>query len=137
MPSDLTFPAGSEVVLTIVSYGDGTAPLPPSSPYGHVWGIDPTYGVVSGGTETVDGRPITQVSNSEISHTLTIPKLLINIPIPAVPSGAKTVTVQFKFQINKAGKYSWLCVAPCGSGPTGMAGAMETDGWMRGVINVT
>lgn len=136
-PSDLTFHAGSEVVLTIVSYDDGTAPLPPSSPYGQVWGTDPTYGLVSGGTETVDGKPISGVSNTEISHTVTIPKLLINIPIPAVPAGQKTVTVQFRFRINKAGKYTWICVAPCGSGATGMAGAMESDGWMRGVINVT
>lgn len=136
-PSNLTFPAGADVALTIVSYDDGTAPLPPGSPYGHVWGSDPTYGVVSGGTETVDGKAVTKIANDQISHTFTVPKLLLNIPIPAVQPGHKTVTVTFRFRVDKAGTYSWLCVAPCGSGSMGMGGAMEGDGWMRGVVNVT
>lgn len=137
VPSNLSFPAGSKVVLTIVNYDDGTAPLSASSPYGHVWGSDPTFGVVSGGTETVDGKPVTEIPNNEISHTLTIPGLLVNVPIPAVQSGKKTTTIVYTFQVNKTGKFTWQCEAPCGSGSTGMGGAMEANGWMTGFVNVT
>lgn len=136
-PANISFPKGSTVVLTIINYDDGTAPLPPSSPYGDVWGSDPTYGLISGGTETVDGKVVTQIPNDKISHTFTIPGLLVNIPIPAVPPNKKTTTVVFKFQVNKSGTFLWLCVAPCGSGSTGMGGAMGKDQWMRGFVTVT
>ena len=137
VPSNLSFPAGSTIDLQIVNYDDGTAPLPAASPYGHVWGSDPTFGVVTAGSETVDGKVVTEIANSQISHTLTIPGLLINIPIPAVPSGQKTVTVDFTFQVNKAGRYFWQCEAPCGSGSTGNGGAMDTHGYMEGYFTVT
>ncbi len=137
VPSNITFPDGSKVVLTIVNYDDGTAPLPATAPYGNVWGSDPTFGVVTGGSETVDGKVTTKIANNLVSHTFTVPALLVNIPIPAVPSGQQTTTVVFTFQVNKTGKFLWLCEAPCGSGPMGMSGAMETDGWMRGFVNVT
>jgi len=137
VPSNLSFPAGSKVVLTIVNYDDGTAPLSASSPYGHVWGSDPTFGVVSGGTETVDGKAVTEIPNNEISHTFTIPGLLINVPIPAVQPGQKTTTVVYTFQVDKAGRFTWQCEAPCGTGSTGMGGAMNQDEWMQGFVNVT
>ncbi len=137
VPSDLSFPAGATVDLQIVNYDDGTAPVPAASPYGHVWGSDPTFGVVDGGTETVGGKVITSIPNNQVSHTLTIPGLLINIPIPPVPSGQKTVTVDFTFKVNKAGKYFWQCEAPCGTGSTGMSGAMDMPGYMEGYITVT
>ncbi len=137
VPSDLTFAAGTTVDLKIVNYDDGTAPLSPVSPYGHVWGSDPTFGLVNGGSETVDGKAVTEIANNLVSHTLTVPGLLINIPIPAVPSGQKSITVEFTFQVLKTGKFFWQCEAPCGSGSTGMGGAMNSMGWMQGYINVT
>lgn len=139
VPANLSIPAGKTIDLQIVNYDDGTAPLAPDSPYGHVWGSDPTFGVVSGGTETVDGKAVTSIANDKISHTLTIPGLLINIPIPAVPSGQKTVTVDYTFEVSKAGigKYFWQCEAPCGSGATGNGGAMSMPGYMEGYITVT
>lgn len=137
VPSNLSFPAGSTIDLQIVNYDDGTAPLPAASPYGHVWGSDPTFGVVTGGSETVNGKVVTEIANNQVSHTLTLPGLLINIPIPAVPSGQKTVTVDFTFQVNKAGKYFWQCEAPCGSGSTGNGGAMNSPGYMQGFFTVT
>ncbi|TAN22435.1 MAG: hypothetical protein EPN30_08845 [Actinomycetota bacterium] len=137
VPSDLTFAAGSTVDLKIVNYDDGTAPVPPSSPYGHVWGSDPTFALVNGGSETVNGKAVTEVANNLVSHTLTVPGLLLNIPIPAVPSGQKSVTVEFTFQVLKAGRYFWQCEAPCGTGTTGFGGAMNSVGWMQGYFNVT
>ena len=137
VPPDLTFRAGSKVVLTITSYDDGTAPLPASSPFGNVWGSDPTFGIVSGGTETVDGKVVTKIPNDKVAHTFTIPGLLINVPIPAVQSGRKSTTVVYTFKVDKSGTFTWQCEAPCGSGSTGMGGAMNENGWMRGVVRVT
>ena len=136
-PSGFTAPAGATVVLTIVSYDDGTAPLPPASPWGQVWGADATYGATTGGTELVDGSPVHSIPNDQVAHTFTIPGLLINVPIPAAQSSSHPVTVTFTFRVTKKGTFSWLCVAPCGSGETGMGGAMNTPGWMEGHVTFT
>ena len=135
-PADITIPAGATVKLTIISYDNGTAPLPTGSPFGHVWGGDSTFGLVQGGTELSDGKPLTELPNSEVSHTFTVPGLLINVVIPAVPNGATTTTVVYTFRVLKRGTYEWLCAAPCGSGSMGMGGAMQTFGWMRGLVKV-
>ena len=136
IPANFTIPVNRTVELTIISYDDGTAPLPVSSPWNKVWGGDPTYNLVSGGTETVNGKTITSVNPNDVSHTFTVPGLLINIPIPAVPAGQKYVTVTYKFTVKKSGTYRWLCEAPCGSGSMGMGGAMNTFGWMTGYMEV-
>lgn len=136
-PSSFTAPAGATVVLTIVSYDDGTAPLPPASPWGQVWGADATFGAATGGTELVDGTPVHSIPNDQVAHTFTIPGLLINVPIPAATSDTHPVTVVFTFRVTKKGTFNWLCAAPCGSGSTGMAGAMNTDGWMEGHVSFT
>ncbi|MDA8343409.1 MAG: hypothetical protein M0007_14480 [Actinomycetota bacterium] len=136
-PSSFTAPAGATVVLTIVSYDDGTAPLPPASPWGQVWGGDATYGATTGGTELVDGTPVHSIPNDQVAHTFTIPGLLVNVPIPAAQSSSHPVTVTFTFRVMKKGSFNWLCAAPCGSGETGMGGAMNTDGWMEGHVSFT
>lgn len=137
VPSGFSAPAGATIVLTIVNHDDGAAPLPPASPWGKVMGADPTFGAVSGGEELVDGKPVTSVPNAQVSHTFTIPGLLVNIPIPAAPSASQPVTVTFSFTVTKAGTYNWLCVAPCGSGSSGMGGAMDAEGWMEGYVHIT
>jgi len=132
-PADFTVHKGETVVLTIKSFDDGTAPLPAGSP----------YSAVEGGTETVDGQAVTSIPDNEISHTFSIPELGINVPIPAVTStnaaaGSQPpyVEVVFTFTPTKSGSFMWMCMAPCGSGPTGMGGAMVTMGWMRGTMTV-
>jgi hypothetical protein len=128
VPSSVTVPANTTVKLTIVSYDDGTAPL--------LTGMT-QYVNVQGGTETVDGNPVTSVPNSNISHTFTVPSLGLNAVIPAVPSGQNSVTVVFTFKVSKPGTYVWHCFAPCGSGSTGMEGSMATMGWMKGSFVVS
>lgn len=120
-PSDIHVPPGATVVLTIKEYDDMVTPLADVSPYLEVMG----------GTETVNGKPVTSVRNDEIAHTFTIPTLGINVPLPKAPMGGFT-TVRFTFRAPAAGTYQWLCVTPCGDGSYGIAGAMHTDGWMRG-----
>jgi heme/copper-type cytochrome/quinol oxidase subunit 2 len=123
VPGNLTVPANTTVTLTITSYDDGAAPL--------LTGMT-QYANVQGGTETVDGAPVTSVPNANVSHTFTVPALGINAVIPAVPSGQTTTTVVFTFKVSKKGTYVWHCYAPCGNGSTGMEGAMATMGWMEG-----
>lgn len=114
-------PAHTKVTLVISSHDDGVTKLPKNSP----------YNTVAGGEETVDGQPITEVANANIAHTITVPELGINIPVPASPDGG-TVTVKFTFTTGDAGTYLWRCMTPCGAGTKGMSGSMAEMGWMRG-----
>lgn len=126
VPSNVSVPAGSTVVLTIKNWDDASTALPAGSP----------YGAVQGGTETAGGKPVTSVSNDMIAHTVTIPGLGVNVPIPMAPKdGADTVV--FTFTAGKAGTYTWACMTPCGGDPNGMGGAMATAGWMKGTFTVT
>lgn len=125
-PGNIKVTAGAKVTLTIKEYDDAATALPAGSPYNNV----------AGGTETVDGKAVTTVSNSQIAHTITIPSLGINIPLPKAPDGGFT-TVTFTFTAPHSGTYEWRCMTPCGSGPTGMGGAMQTSDWMRGRLVVS
>ena len=74
------------------------------------------------------GQTVTSVPAVDIAHTFTIPQLGINIPVPI----SSTVTAFIK--IDKAGTYTWFCETVCGSGTTGLEGAMSTSGWMMGDV---
>ncbi|MHB1504434.1 MAG: cupredoxin domain-containing protein [Acidimicrobiales bacterium] len=135
VPADVVIPAGARVVVTISSFDDGTAPMPSlQTRYDKVFGT-------TGGSETVNGRRVTAIPNEDLAHTFTVPTLGINVPIPATtphgPDGITPVNVTFSFVAPKAGTYRFECMAPCGSGPTGMGGPMDTFGWMEGNITVT
>ncbi len=136
VPANFTIPANTIIKLTIINYDDGTAPLPSNSPWSKFWGSDPTFGLVEGGDETVNGKKITSVDPNNVSHTFTVPSLLINLPIPAAVSKNQPAVVTFEFSVSKPGNYHWLCAAPCGSGSTGMGGAMNTSNWMEGTMEV-
>lgn len=132
--SDIQWPSGTTVVLTIYSYDDGTAPLTkPLSVY------DAVQGTI-GNRELVDGKKVSSVRNADIAHTFTVPSVGLNIPIPAAPAARRGEALQPEvvtatFRVPKTGTFTWHCYAPCGSGPDGMEGAMATNGWMTG--NVT
>lgn len=125
-PSDLTFAAGDNVVLTIKEYDDAPTALPDGSP----------YNAVAGGTMTLDGVAATTVSNENIAHTFSIPELGINVPLSKAPDGGFSTTV-FTFKVDKAGSYTWRCFTPCGGDPKGMGGSMATKGWMQGGVVVS
>jgi plastocyanin len=125
-PSDITVPAGKKVTLVISNFDDVATPLNPGVPYNHV----------QGGQETVNGKPVTFVSNKIISHTFTITGLGLNAAIPMAPHGGST-TVTFTFTApKKAGTYTWQCYTPCGLGKNGTGGPMMKNGYMQGVLNV-
>lgn len=124
-PSDISVPANATVVMTFKVYDPGNTPLADGSPWNKV----------QGGTETVDGTPVTSIDNDKISHTFSIPELGLNAPLPVAPDGG-FATVVFTFHTGAAGTYAWRCYTPCGSDPNGMGGAMATDSWMRGHLTV-
>jgi hypothetical protein len=139
--ANIVLPAGRLIELVIVNYDDGNATLE-SPQYANVQGTvngTITYannddvnssqganGIVVKGGETVSSVPL-----SDIAHTFTIPSLGINIPVPV----SSTVTAFIR--IDKAGTYTWFCETTCGSGTTGLEGAMNTPGWMTGSIAVS
>ncbi len=126
-PADIHVRAGTTVVITISEYDDMVTSLPGQSPF-----LD-----VMGGTETVNGKRVTSVSNSEIAHTFTVPSLGINVPLPRASDNGPT-TVRFTFHApSTPGTYLWLCVTPCGGDPDGVGGAMHANGWMRGHLIVS
>lgn len=131
--SDIQWPAGTTVVLTIYSYDDGTAPLTkPLSVY------DTVQGTV-GNSELVDGKKVSSVANADIAHTFTVPSVGLNIPIPAASTAKaghalQPVVVTATLRIAKKGTFTWHCYAPCGSGSDGMEGAMATSGGMTGDV---
>lgn len=136
VPSDLSVPANSTVNVRIVNFDDGTAPLPAGSEgYAKVTGV--TGGQVIS-TPLVAGNPnasgttktYQELAPKDVSHTFTITKLNLNVPIPV------SATVSFSFKAPQPGTYDWQCMAPCGTGPNNMGGAMATKGYMAGTLKV-
>ncbi len=82
-----------------------------------------------GGTESVNGTPMSDVPSTNIAHTFTIPDLNLNVVSP----GMSTVT--FTVDLASPGVYTWVCVDPCGS--DGYSGApMGVPGYMSGTMTV-
>jgi len=136
-PATIHVRAGATVVLTIREYDDMVTPLADSSPFLQVMG----------GTETVNGKRVTSVSNQQIAHTFTVPSLGINVPLPIAGMGGSMgsmdgpggpTMVRFTFHAPATpGTYLWLCATPCGTGSYGISGAMAMNGWMRGHLIVS
>ena len=141
----LKVPRNSLVTVTISQYDGGEAITNP-------W-FAKVHGTV-GGTETVDGKPVTGVDPTAIGHTFTIhaaptaqDPLFVSAPLPAVPDDApvapgsmypKPIEVTFTFRTKGPGKYVWNCEFPCGDGTYAkFGGPMSTRGWMSGTLTVT
>lgn len=127
-PGNWVMPAGEPVRLTIVNRDDGVSPLPARSQDIRVIGT--VHNV-----EWVNGQKVAGVSADHLSHTLTIPDLHLNLPIPAAPPhGAVIVTAWVR--VNRMGQFAWYCAAPCGSGAGGWGGSMARPGYMQGQMTV-
>jgi hypothetical protein len=135
-------PAHALVTMTIDQYDTGGT-------------IDNAYfaGVhgTLGGTETVNGKPVTGISADNVAHTFTVhmfpanqPEVFISVPLPAVSDSApnlangypKPNVVTFSFITAGPGRYVWNCEYPCGSEYAGFGGAMSTQGYMDGTLTV-
>lgn len=126
----LTAPAHSLITVTIRNFDLDATPLPAASTNARVSGT-------VGGVASVDGSAYRALDPTEIAHTFTIPRLGVNVPIPAhSASGHRYVTVTFSFQSGAPGTYAWQCFDPCGEGPGGLGGPMDDDSYMRGTLTV-
>jgi len=126
--SNIRLPAHTLIQLTIISYDTPTAGSPDQE--GKVTGtVGGTVYLINGttamGTDVSErwGRNVTSVPGNMLAHTFTIPQLGINIPVV----GGDTVIAYF--YLDQAGTFQWVCLTPCGFGPTEMQGAMSTSGW--------
>lgn len=135
VPSDVTVPANSTVNVQIVSFDDGTAELPAGSPYGKVTGVIGNSATSEALTIDKPNTPgakktYTEMALKDVAHTFTISALKLNVPIPV------SSIVSFSFKADKPGTYNFQCMAPCGSDPNGMGGAMTEEGQMIGTLRV-
>ncbi len=127
-PGNWVMPAGQSVRITIVNRDDGVSPLPAQSQDIRVVGT--VHDV-----EWVNDKKVVGVSADHLSHTMTVPDLHLNLPIPAAPPhGAVIVTAWVR--VNRLGQFAWYCAAPCGSGAGGWGGAMARPGYMQGQMTV-
>ena len=84
-----------------------------------------------GNVETVNGVSLSEVPNSDMSHTFTIPSIGENVLVPGMS------TVSFDVQFTSSGYITWLCNAPCGAGDNAATSdPMGEAGYMAGTITV-
>ncbi|HSO98069.1 MAG TPA: hypothetical protein VLP43_03885 [Solirubrobacteraceae bacterium] len=149
-------PANSLVTVTILQYDSATALHNPF--------FDQVRGTV-GGTMTVNGRAMTQLSSDTAGHTFTIQTppnehedpLFVSVPLLGVPENAPNVVtingnpyprpnvIVFRFRTGGPGSYVWHCYVPCGTGLAGdgiggqnnFGGPMSTTGYMSGTLTVS
>jgi hypothetical protein len=133
--ANIRLPAHTLIQLTIISYDTPTANSTDSQ--GKVSGtVGGTVYLINGtsamGTDLSQrwGQNVTSVPGAMLAHTFTIQQLGINIPVV----GGDTEIAYF--YLNQTGTFQWVCLTPCGFGPTGMQGAMATNGWMYGQVTV-
>ena len=129
IPANFTLPANSDVVITVVNFDDATA-LPPGAEKDAV----PTGTLGALSVQPMDAAtpnaetPVTLVTSMDpaigVSHTFTIAKLSLNVPI--APKSRTTFTIH----TGDAGTYTWQCLVPCGDV------AMATPGYMEGRLTI-
>ncbi len=133
--ANIRVPAHTLIQLTIISYD---TPTPGSTDaQGKVTGtvggsIYLVNGTTAMGTNVPQswGQNVTSVPGNMLAHTFTIQQFGINIP---VVGGDTEIAYLY---LNQTGTFQWICLTPCGFGPSGMGGAMSASGWMEGQITV-
>jgi hypothetical protein len=129
-PSNLVVPANSLITVTMRDHDLGNTAMPQNSPFTAVQGT-------VGTNATADGREYASLAPDKIAHTFTIPQLNVNVPLPGDGMTGKDFnTVTFSFRTGAAGTYAFRCLDPCGTGPMGMMGPMQTQGYMMGTLVV-
>jgi hypothetical protein len=143
-------PANSIVTVVIKNY-DSATPL-------HNDYFRQVEGTV-GGVMTLNGKTMSQVDASTVSHTFTIQSkpgsdypIFVSVPVVGVADDAPVDpntgypkspnVISFQFQTGPAGTvYIFKCYDPCGNGlqgdQHGFAGPMATIGYMAGFVTVS
>lgn len=103
-----------------------------------------------GGTMVVNGKRTRELPPDDASHTFAVPDLGISVPLKGVaddaknqcsaapcPASAAHTTITFSFRTGNPGTYRWQCFVPCAAGTVfGAGGAMQSIGWMDGLLKV-
>ena len=133
VPSAMTLPANTDVTVTITNFDGATALPSGSEQYAKATGIKGSLTIEA--IDTVHPNATGAVTTATsldpatgMSHTFTIAKLGLNVPL--APQSSTT----FTFHTGAAGVYDWRCMDPCGSGPAGWGAAMSNDGFMQGKV---
>ena len=133
--ANISLPAHTLIQLTIISYDTPTAGS--TDQEGKVTGtVGDTIYLINGTTamgmnaSQSWGQNVTSVPGNMLAHTFTIQQLGINIP---VVGGDTEIAYLY---LNQTGTFQWICLTPCGFGPTGTGGAMSMPGWMEGQVTV-
>ena len=135
LPAFPTIPAHTRARVEIVNFDDAT-PLT-----GALEQFAKVKGTVGGSiqVEALDeknpnaitaSQTVTALDPQNVSHTFTVAKLGINIPVAAK---ARTI---FEIQTGAPGVYDWRCNDPCGQGNGGWGGAMAAAGYMMGKLTL-
>ena len=135
IPAFPSIPAHTRVRVEIVNFDDAT-PLT-----GALQQFAKVQGTVGGPihisaldeknpNSVAEAHAVTAVDPKMVSHTLSIAKLGINIPLTA-----KSRTV-FEIETGAPGEYGWRCNDPCGKGGGGWGGAMAASGYMMGKLTL-
>ncbi len=137
IPADFTLPANSTVTVTITNFDDATALPKGSESYAQAAGlVGGTFTVTpinvkDPNSATAAPKTLSSLDPADVSHTLTIPGLGINVPIAAHARETFTITT------GAPGTFTWHCMDPCGAGATGWGTAMAArKGYMEGTLTV-
>lgn len=136
LPSNFTVPAHSTVKVTVTDF-DGATPLTgPLVKYskvtGTVGGVMQVQPLDPNDPNSTKGavKTLNYLNPSLVGHTLTIPRLGINVPM------AGQARVTFVIKTGKPGVYQWECMDPCGGGSNGLGAPMGEEGFMTGTMTV-
>ena len=132
LPATFTLPAYTTVTITIINFDDATALPATYAQYAKASGIDKNSFQMAALDPTnpnakMASTTMSQLEAASVSHTFTFPDLKLSVPIAA----KSTTTFSFR---TPGGTYAWHCQDPCGIGPVGWGGAMNTDGYMQGHV---
>jgi len=135
IPAYPLVPANATVRVEIANFDDATPLTGALEQFAKVQGT--VGGTIS--VEPLDAKDpnragtaqvVSALDPQNVSHTFTIAKLGINVP---VAPKARTV---FTVETGAPGTFAWRCNDPCGSGPDGWGGAMAQNGFMIGTLTI-
>jgi hypothetical protein len=147
---EIVVPAHTKVTMILSNYDSTSALI--NNYFITPQGID-------SGSLTVNGKAMSSIDPSVVSHTFVIHSIVTNksqdasaqswlyvgVPLTGEPDSAKTdaagmpfqpMVTEFTFTTGAPGHYVWQCFVPCGTGFSGFGGPMGTDGYMNGTFTV-
>ncbi len=136
IPAYFSLPAHATVQVQILNFDDATALPKGAEQFAKVTGtvgeivkVEP-IDLGDPNVPTGPAQAISAMDPGQVSHTFTITKLGINVPV------APKARTTFTLQTGAPGTYDWRCMDPCGTGDSGWGGPMATPGYMAGKLTV-